>query len=94
MTIRRALAAITVTTLGACFLIEAHAGPKQSTIKKAGSAQAASEGERRFRTNCGRCHNPPETIRPSEVRAVARHMRVRAMLTTEDEKLISEYLAP
>jgi len=54
----------------------------------------ASEGERRFRTNCGRCHNAPEAISPREARAVVRQMRVRATLSAEDEKLILEYLAP
>jgi cytochrome c5 len=53
-----------------------------------------SEGEKRFQTNCGRCHNPPEAISPREARAVVRHMRVRAMLSAEDEKLILEFLAP
>jgi cytochrome c5 len=55
---------------------------------------ATSEGERRFRTNCGRCHNPPEDISPREARAVIRQMRVRAMLSAEDERLILQYLAP
>lgn len=55
---------------------------------------ASSEGEKRFRANCGRCHNPPEEISPREARAVVRHMRVRAMLSAEDEKLILAYLAP
>jgi len=54
----------------------------------------ASEGEKRFRTNCGRCHNAPEAISPREARAVVRQMRVRAMLSTEDEKFILRYLAP
>jgi len=54
----------------------------------------ASEGEKRFRTNCGRCHNAPEAISPRAARAVVRQMRVRAMLSAEDEKLILEYLAP
>jgi mono/diheme cytochrome c family protein len=53
-----------------------------------------NEGEKRFRTNCGRCHNPPEGLSPREVRAVIRHMRVRAMLSAEDEKQIRAYLAP
>ena len=44
--------------------------------------------------NCGRCHNPPESISPIEVNAVLRHMRVRAMLSAEDEELIRKYLAP
>ena len=54
----------------------------------------AAEGEKRFRTNCGRCHNAPEAISPREARAVVRQMRVRAMLSAEDEKLILNYLAP
>jgi len=56
--------------------------------------QTASEGEKRFRTNCGRCHNAPQEISPREARAVVRQMRVRAMLSAEDEKLILQYLAP
>jgi hypothetical protein len=65
----------------------------QSDIKSA-EVVATSEGERRFRTNCGRCHNPPEDLSPREVRAVVRQMRVRAILSAEDEKTILEYLAP
>lgn len=53
-----------------------------------------SAGEQRFRQNCGRCHNPPEDLSPREARAVVRQMRVRAMMSAEDEKLILEYLAP
>jgi cytochrome c5 len=53
-----------------------------------------AQGEKLFRTNCGRCHNPPESISPREARAVVRHMRVRATLTDEDEKLILKFLAP
>jgi cytochrome c5 len=52
------------------------------------------DGEQRFQANCGRCHNPPEAISPREVKAVLQHMRVRAMLSAEDEKLILKYLAP
>lgn len=54
----------------------------------------AEEGERRFRQNCGRCHNPPDSLSPREVKAVLQQMRVRAMLTAEDERLILKYLAP
>jgi hypothetical protein len=71
---------------------------KQSKLQNSSPARAAtaafSEGEKRFRTNCGRCHNPPEDISPREARAVVRQMRVRAMLSAEDEKLILAYLAP
>ena len=67
--------------------------------KKANDAVAAKntdaeQGEQRFRQNCGRCHNPPDSLSPREVKAVLQHMRVRAMLTAEDERLILKYLAP
>ena len=71
------------------------AAKKQAAAAKSTTAdQDQQEGERRFRENCGRCHNPPESISPTEVNAVLRHMRVRAMLSAEDEKLIRKYLAP
>ena len=60
----------------------------------ASGKQGGDAGERRFQENCGRCHNPPESLSPREVKAVLQHMRVRANLTAEDEKLILKYLAP
>ena len=54
----------------------------------------AVEGEKRFQTHCGRCHEPPEDISPSVAGTVLRHMRVRATLTKEDERLILEYIRP
>jgi mono/diheme cytochrome c family protein len=91
--LRNAFALMAVGILGVCILLDAQASPKQPA-KKEHSASAPRDGEQRFRTNCGRCHNPPESIRPSEARAVVRHMRIRAMLGKEDEKLILEFLAP
>ena len=73
-------------------------GPRRPTKSAPNPQNAppdeAREGEKRFRANCGRCHNPPESLSPREARAVVRHMRVRAMLTKEDERLILKYLAP
>jgi len=54
----------------------------------------ADPGEVKFKENCGRCHNPPDALSPREVKAVVQHMRVRAMLSAEDERLILKYLAP
>lgn len=54
----------------------------------------SAEGQKRFEANCGRCHQPPEDISPREVKAVMRHMRVRANLSAEDERLILKFLAP
>ena len=64
--------------------------PNSVVHKKAKS----NDGEQRFQANCGRCHTPPEALSPREVKAVLQHMRVRAMLSAEDEQLILKYLAP
>jgi len=77
----------------ACGLQAKQSKAQNPPPSQAGSA-ASAEGEKRFRTNCGRCHHAPEDISPREARAVVRQMRVRAMLTAEDEKLILAYLAP
>jgi cytochrome c5 len=88
-----------VTVLLACCLPSA-ATPQNTTsapkpiAAARSSAQQSKEGERRFQANCGRCHNPPESISPREVKAVLQHMRVRAMLSAEDEQLILKFLAP
>ena len=66
----------------------------KTSAKPASTKQSSNEGERRFQENCGRCHYPPESLSPREVKAVLQHMRVRANLTAEDEKLILKYLAP
>lgn len=68
---------------------------KEKSVHAANAGVATeSEGEKRFRANCGRCHNAPEDLSPREARAVVRQMRVRAILSAEDEKLILEYIAP
>jgi mono/diheme cytochrome c family protein len=65
--------------------------------KTAGSISAEErmerlEGEKRFRTNCVRCHQPPHKFPPRVMAAAIRHMRVRAMLTDEDMRLILRYM--
>ncbi|MBV9180859.1 MAG: cytochrome c [Acidobacteria bacterium] len=50
------------------------------------------EGEKRYRINCGRCHQPPHRFSPREMAMAVRHMRVRAMLTEEDMKFVIYYL--
>ncbi len=96
---RRLVTAMTVSLgLAACVLAAqdqpAQLQPRPPAKRARTEATSTSEGEKRFRINCGRCHNPPEDISPREARAVVRHMRVRAMLTADDEKFILEYLAP
>jgi cytochrome c5 len=50
------------------------------------------EGEKRFRTNCGRCHQAPLKFPPRVMATAIRHMRVRAMITDEDMRLILRYM--
>jgi len=94
----RALTATMILLCAGCFAAVASPQNPASNQKSAHAdrpqAQQANEGERRFQANCGRCHNAPESISPREVRAVLQHMRVRAILSAEDEQLILKYLAP
>ncbi|MGA3223733.1 MAG: hypothetical protein ABSC65_08225 [Acidobacteriaceae bacterium] len=55
---------------------------------------ATNPGERAFQENCGRCHNPPEQLSPRITGTVLRHMRVRALLSPQDEHDILKFLAP
>jgi len=50
------------------------------------------EGEKRFATNCGRCHQSPHHFPPRMMATIMRHMRVRATITDEDMRLILRYM--
>jgi hypothetical protein len=50
------------------------------------------EGEKRYRTNCGRCHQPPRKYSPRAMAMAVRHMRVRAMLTEDDMRYVLYYV--
>jgi mono/diheme cytochrome c family protein len=50
------------------------------------------EGEKRFRANCSRCHQSPHKYPPRVMATAIRHMRVRAMITDEDTRLILRYM--
>jgi mono/diheme cytochrome c family protein len=50
------------------------------------------EGEKRYRSNCGRCHQSPHRFPPRAMATVLRHMRVRAMLTDDDMKYVLYYM--
>jgi mono/diheme cytochrome c family protein len=66
---------------------------KQSAQKDAG-ATTLSEGERKFKQNCSRCHEAPQNLSPSVSGTVVRHMRVRASLSLQDERDILKFLNP
>jgi mono/diheme cytochrome c family protein len=68
-----------------------------ATTKAAPSVNSADaamrfEGEKRFRANCGRCHMAPHKFPPRTMATIVRHMRVRAMITDEDMRLILRYM--
>lgn len=64
------------------------------TGTKKSMQDASAEGEKRFHQNCGRCHSEPTSISPRIAKTVLKHMRVRASLSSEDEKYILSFLAP
>lgn len=63
-----------------------HSAPVRS------SAADRLEGEKRFKANCGRCHQAPQKFPPRMMATIIRHMRVRATLTDEDMKFILKYM--
>ena len=56
------------------------------------AATMRTEGEQRFRANCGRCHVAPQKFPPRAMATILRHMRVRATLTDEDMRLVLFYM--
>lgn len=81
------------------------AKPEQSATETTSAAQASGaagpaevnekwmvEGQKRYLTNCGRCHQSPHEFSPREMAMAVRHMRVRAMLTHEDMNYLLYYM--
>ena len=68
----------------------ASAGAAVEHVTDAGSMRVA--GEQRFRANCGRCHAVPQKFPPRMMGTILRHMRVRATITNEDQRLILFYM--
>ncbi len=70
--------------------------PESNEISKPAVAQDRAttrvEGEKRFQTNCGRCHMPPHKFPPKMMATIVRHMRVRALITDEDMRYIMAYM--
>src|SRR5215467_8372128 len=78
----------------------ARSASKDAAKESTASATAASaqdetmrlEGEKRFRSNCGRCHTAPAKFPPRMTATIVRHMRVRATITDQDMRLILRYM--
>jgi cytochrome c5 len=58
------------------------------------SSPPADPGARVFAANCSRCHQPPMSLSPRTTGTIIMHMRTRARLSREDEKLLLKYMAP
>jgi cytochrome c5 len=69
-------------------------GTQAAPPAKQATTSTSSPGERAFQANCSRCHNPPEQLSPRITGTVLRHMRVRALLSPQDERDILKFLAP
>jgi cytochrome c5 len=59
-------------------------------VTDAGGMRVA--GEQRFRANCARCHAAPQKFPPRMMGTILRHMRVRATITNQDQRLILFYM--
>ena len=73
---------------------ETNAAPSANVVTSSAAQNAAIrvEGEKRFRTNCGRCHMAPHKFPPRMMATFVRHMRVRALITDEDMRYILAYM--
>ena len=70
----------------------APAAPDAPAVASAQDENLHLEGEKRFRSNCGRCHAAPPKFSPRVMATIVRHMRVRATITDQDMHLILRYM--
>ena len=66
--------------------------PTVSAEQSAQNENMHVEGEKRFRSNCGRCHAAPPKFPPRMMTTIVRHMRVRATITDQDMHFILRYM--
>jgi mono/diheme cytochrome c family protein len=68
--------------------------PTPQNSPRAASSAPADAGAKVFAANCSRCHQAPMSLSPRTTGTVIMHMRTRARLSREDEKLLLKYMAP
>jgi cytochrome c5 len=73
---------------------QAASSPQATGPAKQAPSATTNPGERVFQANCSRCHNPPEQLSPRITGTVLGHMRVRALLSPQDERDLLKFLAP
>jgi cytochrome c5 len=69
-------------------------GDQQQTKGNAVHGAKQRDGQQIFEQNCSRCHNAPQGFSPRISRTVTKHMRVRAGLSSDDERAILRFLNP
>jgi hypothetical protein len=67
--------------------------PASATVHTIQEDDLRLEGQRKFHSNCGRCHAAPPKFSPRMSATIVRHMRVRATITEAEAHLILQYLA-
>jgi cytochrome c5 len=72
----------------------AQSTPAPKSPKPVQTEKQEDAGTRIFKANCARCHNAPEGFSPRISGTILMHMRVRANLSAEDQKVLLKYLAP
>ena len=80
-----------IVTLSFFLALAAWANDKNGEPNPAGAARAG-DGEQVYKTNCTRCHNTPPQLTERQVRAVVRHMRVRANIPADRADAVLQYL--
>jgi cytochrome c5 len=84
--------------LMAFFSCYSNAGSRKEVIPPAAAVSSReqetmrAEGEKRFYSNCARCHAAPHKFPPRMMTTIVRHMRVRATITDDDMKFILFYM--
>jgi cytochrome c5 len=82
--------------LGTSLFAGSNSGKKEASaapmVQSANPDSMRIEGENRFHANCGRCHAVPQKFPPRMMATVIRHMRVRATITEDDQRLILFYM--
>jgi mono/diheme cytochrome c family protein len=89
------LALAMLLALGAAAKTGGNKDSASTTTTAANSSQDENlhlEGEKRFRSNCGRCHVAPPKFPSRMMATIVRHMRVRANITDDDMRLILRYM--
>ena len=82
--------------LASSVLAGSHSASKEATpapvVREQDADSMRIEGEKRYHANCGRCHVAPQKFPPRMMATVLRHMRVRATVTEDDQRLILFYM--